>query len=110
MLKEVEKLEEFSEIIEVNDAVLFYFSHEQCNVCKVLKPKVEEFVSSSFPKIELFYCDTIKSPEIAAQNSIFAVPTIMVYFAGRETIRKSRNVGIDELELELERPYRMIFE
>ena len=93
----VKSLNEFNELIEIKEAVLFYFSHEQCNVCKVLKPKVEELIEEYFPKIELFYCDTVKYPEIAAQNSIFAVPTLKVYFAGRETIKKSRNLGIEEI-------------
>jgi thioredoxin 1 len=110
MYKEVKTLEEFNKVIESNDAALFYFSHEQCNVCKVLKPKVANVLENDFPKIELFYCDTVKSPELAAQNSVFAVPTLLVYFGGRETIRKSRNVGIEELRKEIERPYQIIFE
>jgi hypothetical protein len=48
-------------------------------------------------------------PEVAAQNRVFAVPTLLVYFDGREYIRKSRNIGIGELEREIERPYSMIF-
>ncbi len=110
MYKEIKTLEEFAHIIESNDGALFYFSHEQCNVCKVLKPKVEELIRKDFPKVELFYCDTVNSPELAAQNSVFAVPTLLIYFGGRETVRKSRNVGIQELQGEIERPYQIIFE
>ena len=110
MYQSIKSLEEFKKIVKEKDAVLFYFSHEQCNVCKVLKPKVQELISSNFPKIELFYCDTLKSPELAAQNSVFTVPTLLVYFGGQETIRKSRNLGIEELKAELERPYQLIFE
>ena len=66
-------------------------------------------VETNFPKIELFYCNTVNSPELAAQNSVFAVPTLLVYFGGRETVRKSRNLGIEELKVELERPYGLVF-
>lgn len=110
MYKNVKSLEEFNQIIENQDAVLFYFSHEQCNVCKVLKPKIQELITENFPKVELFYCDTVIYPDLAAQNRIFAVPTLVVYFGGRETIRKSRNLGIEELREELERPYSLVFE
>jgi thioredoxin 1 len=110
MYKEIKTLEEFKQVIGEDDAALFYFSHQQCNVCKVLKPKIAELIKADFPKIGLFYCDTVNSPELAAQNSVFAVPTLLVYFGGRETIRKSRNLGIEELKMELERPYGLIFE
>jgi len=101
--------ENYQQAIDQNEAVLFYFSHDQCNVCKVLKPKIAELVETEFPKLKLFYCDTINIPELAAQNRIFAVPTIVVFFAGKEYIRKSRNMGIDELSNEMKRPYEMIF-
>lgn len=109
MFKQISNFEEFKKVSEENDAVLFYFSHEQCNVCKVLKPKIQELIKQEFPKIKLFYCDTVKTPELAAQNSIFTVPTILVYFAGKESLRKSRNIGIMELKNELQRPYNIIF-
>jgi len=109
MYQEIESLEKYNGTIDQNDAALIYFSHEQCNVCKVLKPKIEELITENFPKIHLFYCDTIKYPEIAAQNSIFTVPTIIIYFGGKELYRKSRNIGIVELESLIERPYSMMF-
>lgn len=89
--------------------MLAYFSTETCNVCKVLKPKVAELIQASFPEIKLVYIQTDKLPEVAAQNQVFAVPTLLVYFEGREYIRKSRNIGIGELEREIDRPYSMIF-
>ncbi|MEN8120338.1 MAG: thioredoxin family protein [Bacteroidota bacterium] len=110
MINTIETLEQYNEVIEKEDAALFYFSHEQCNVCKVLKPKVAEMLTDGFPKVKMYYCDTKKSPELAAQNSIFAVPTILIYFGGRESIRKSRNIGVNELRGHIERPYQMIFE
>lgn len=110
MINTIETLEKYNEVIEKEDAVLFYFSHEQCNVCKVLKPKVAEMLTDEFPKAKMYYCDTKKSPELAAQNSIFAVPTILIYFGGRESVRKSRNIGVNELREYIERPYNLIFE
>ncbi len=110
MINTIETLEKYNEVIEKEDAVLFYFSHEQCNVCKVLKPKVAEMLTDEFPKAKMYYCDTKKSPELAAQNSIFAVPTILIYFGGRESVRKSRNIGVNELREHIERPYNLIFE
>ena len=90
-------------------AVLAYFSTTECNVCKVLKPKLMELVLSEFSQISLVYVETNLQPEVAAQNRIFAVPTLLVFFDGKEYIRKSRNFGLDELRKELLRPYRLMF-
>ncbi len=106
----IETMQEFNDLLQKEEAVLVYFSHEQCNVCKVLKPKVAEMVENEFPKLKMVYSDTVKSPEISGQNSVFAVPTIVVFFGGRESIRKSRNIGIRELYDAIERPYNMMFE
>lgn len=101
--------DEFKKAVEFNKAVLIYFSHEECNVCKVLKPKINEFINDNFPKIALFFCDTIQNPQIAAQNSIFTVPTLIIFLEGKEYIRKSRNFGIEELKEIIERPYNLLF-
>jgi hypothetical protein len=60
--------------------------------------------------MQMYYCDTIESPEVAAQNSIFAVPTLVIYFDGKEYLRKSRNIGLLELQKDIERPYSLMFD
>jgi hypothetical protein len=54
------------------------------------------------------YIDTVKTPEAAGQFRIFSVPTVLCFFEGRESIRKSRNIGIDELRAEISRPYEIL--
>lgn len=110
MYTEITSLTGFQEAIRTHTAVLFYFSHEACNVCKVLKPKVGEAMQEQFPELALFYADTKKRAEISAQNSIFAVPTILVFFDGREYLRKSRNIGLNELVESIQRPYELLFQ
>lgn len=109
MVGSIQNMKEFNSVLKNEDAALFYFSHEECNVCKVLKPKVDELLELEFPRIKMYYVNTMEQPEIAGQQRIFAVPTIVVYFAGREYIRKSRNIGLSELRMELSRPYSMMF-
>lgn len=103
-------ISEFDLILAENDVVLSYFSTETCSVCHVLKPKVIEMVSESFPKMKMVFIESDKLPELAAQNRVFTAPTVVVFFAGRETIRKSRAFGVDELKSEIARPYSMMFE
>lgn len=109
-MKDLTSIEEYEKFNSENSATLLYFSTPQCNVCKVLKPKLEEFINSEFPKIKMGYINSEQLPEVAAQNRIFTVPTIIVLLDGKEFIRKSRNVNLAEFSAELERPYSMYFE
>lgn len=108
MITNITNFEDYSAAIE-HKGCLIYFSHEKCNVCKVLKPKIHQLLSDNFPKIKMFYCNTELYPDIAGQNSIFTVPTIVIFFDQKEFFRKSRNIGIQELENDLKRPYLLIF-
>lgn len=100
---------EFNQLLKENDAVLAYFSTEICSVCKVLKPKVEEMLAESFPRIRAVFIQSDQLPELAAQLSVFAAPTVIVFFDGRESIRKSRAFGIDQLMGEIRRSYDPLF-
>ncbi|MCW3804214.1 thioredoxin family protein [Plebeiibacterium marinum] len=100
---------EFEEKTNNNQGVIFYFSHDECSVCKVLLPKINEMVEEHFPYMQLCYCNIKLSPELAAQNRIFAVPSILVYFEEKPYFQFSRNLSISELKNAITRPYQMIF-
>ncbi len=110
MFKEIKSIDEFIALKDEQEAVLAYFSTDACSVCKVLKPKVEEMVTTNFPKMQLVYVQSDVLPDVAAQNSIFTAPTIVVFFDGRETIRKSRAIGVGEIQSEIARYYSMLFD
>ncbi len=103
-------LEEFEETLNENLGVLFYFSTISCNVGEALEPKVLGLLENNFPKIPFCFVDMNASPEVSAKNNVFTEPTILVFFDGKETIRKSRNIGISELKNAIERPYQLFFE
>lgn len=105
----IQSLEEFTAAIENYRAVLAYFSTESCSVCHVLKPKLEQMIALEFPQIKLLYIPSDQLPEVAAQNRIFTAPTVLVFFEGKESIRKSRAFGIEQLKAEIQRPYSIAF-
>ncbi|MBV5312502.1 MAG: thioredoxin family protein [Prolixibacteraceae bacterium] len=109
-MEKIHSIPEFDKVLVEDDAVLAYFSTEICSVCKVLKPKVSEMVTEAFPKMKMVFIESDRLPELAAQNRVFAAPTVIIFFAGRETIRKSRAFGLDELRSEIQRPYSLLFE
>ncbi|WP_372775744.1 thioredoxin family protein [Mangrovibacterium sp.] len=100
---------EFSALLQQKSAVLAYFSTEECQVCKVLKPKVIEMITEHFEQLSPVYVPINTNPEIAGQCRIFAVPTIVIFFEGKEFIRKSRGFSLEELKNDLLRPYRLLF-
>lgn len=109
-IKLIKNYSDFQEIVKNNIAVCFYLSTPECNVCKVLKPKVIEMIKTEFSQIHFYYIDLNEAKEVSGQLSVFAVPTILIYFDGKETIRASRNIHINELHKQIKRYYQMIFE
>lgn len=100
----------FKKFSDENPAVCFYMSTPQCNVCKVLKPKVMDLIKTKFTQIKFVYVDLNEAREIAGQLSVFAIPTIIIFFEGKEAIRVSRNISIEMLGEQIERYYQLMFE
>lgn len=105
----VSTIEDYWKIANSHQAICFYLSTPECNVCKVLKPKVIEMIEKEFPHIQFKYIDLSEAKEISGQLSVFSVPTILIYFEGKETIRVSRNIHLEELREQIDRYYQMIF-
>jgi len=108
--KIINSSDELNEILATQIAVLLYFSTTSCSVGEAFEPKVKSLVSSKFPKLKLYNIDLNFSPKLAAEHNAFVEPTVLVFFEGKETIRKSRNISIYELEEAIKRPYELIFE
>ena len=98
------------QLVISSDALLLYFSHEGCNVCKVLRPKIEHLLINDYPKLQFKYINTVHEAELSAQFQVFTVPTVLVYFEGKEYFRFSRNIGLSQLEDAIKRPYQLLFE
>ncbi len=104
------KMEDIKSLISGNEAVLLYFSTDRCAPCISLRPKVFDLLEKKFPKMKMELIDAEGSPEISAQFSVFASPTILLFFDGKETRRFSKYISVDELEESIDRYYKMIFD
>ncbi|GAB4329424.1 MAG: thioredoxin family protein [Calditrichia bacterium] len=91
-----------NEKLRERKTVLTYFSYPDCNVCKVLLPKVKDLLKD-YPQIDFLYVDTQQEPEVSGQYLVFAVPTIILFYEGREAKRFSRHFSLQELSEFLER-------
>ena len=102
--------ENFDKALAENDAVTVYFNTVSCNVGESLAPKVKTLIADKFPKMKFFHVDMGMNPEIAANYSVFVEPTILIFFVGKESVRKSRHFSTHELESAIARPYTLLFE
>jgi thioredoxin-like negative regulator of GroEL len=106
----ISTINDFQHQVNKQQAVIFYFSNDNCSVCKVLLPKVEELIEEEFPLVQTFYINTQNSADIAAQNRIFVAPTVLIYFEGKQYFQFSRNFSLNQLKEAIKRPYQLIFQ
>ena len=104
----MQTIEVINKSIKENPAVMLYFSAPTCNVCHALKPKLLEAIESNFEEFKIVSIDTSVEQEVAAHFNVFAIPTVLVFLEGREFLRKSRHMSVDEVVREIERPYTMM--
>ena len=103
-------LDELVQLIQQETAVIVYFYNDDCPPCISLRPKVEELISNTFQKMQLVWVNSKNHPKIPASYNVFANPTILIFFEGKEFKRFSKYVSISELEQKIERYYNLIFE
>lgn len=109
-MTELHKLDELKERIQNQQGVLSYFYSDRCAPCVSLRPKVIKLVEREFPKIELVFINSEKSPDIPAHYGIFSNPAILFFLEGKEYFRKSKYISEDELQQNIDRLYSMAFE
>jgi len=102
------RIQEIETTVKENLAVMLYFSAPSCNVCHALKPKLLDAIESNFEEFKIISIDVSQEQEIAAHYSVFAIPTVLVFLDGREFLRKSRHMSVDEVVREIQRPYEIM--
>jgi len=104
----MQTIQNIEKTLKEKPAVMLYFSAPSCNVCHALKPKLLEAIDTNFKEFEIISIDVSIEQEIAAHFNVFAIPTVLIYLDGREFIRKSRHMSVDELVREIKRPYEIM--
>lgn len=103
------EIKDIESLVAEKPAVLLYFFNDNCAPCKILRPKVQELVHDKFPNLEFLLINAEQFPATSAQYGVFASPTLLIFFEGKEYIRESKNISIVELSDKIERIYTMIF-
>ncbi len=89
--------EEFDKLMKDNRPMVLYFHHPLCSTCQEAGPALETLLKNyegfNFTKLNLE-----EHPDIAAQNMVFIVPSLLVLYNGREYHRQSRFIDIPALD------------
>jgi len=109
MQNTISSIAEFKTIKEKETAFVLYVTDNTCNVGENVAPKLEKLLAENFPKLKLYTTYMSDAPELTGQLSVFAIPTVLVYFEGKQYIQKSRTFSLEALEKEIERYYLMVF-
>ena len=94
MVKEI-NAEEYSEILNSSRPVVIDFHATWCGPCKVLSPILEE-LDEEIEGVEFVKHDVDQHPQIAGQNQVMGVPTVVILKDGEV---KDRFVGVQPKEV-----------
>lgn len=101
---------DLEQLIVDNRGVVLYFATNSCSVGEALEPKVRSLLNEKFPRLVFNFIDMNAAPEFSAKHQVFVEPTILLFIDGKEFLRKSRHIGMGELEMAMERLYPLAFE
>jgi thioredoxin-like negative regulator of GroEL len=105
---QAQNLQQIQNSINTGKPVLIYFSGENCSVCKVLKPKIEDEINKNFPLFDILEVQTDLHKEITSHFTVFSIPTMLVFFDKKEFFRRGRNMSVSVFMEELKRPYNLM--
>jgi len=88
-----ENLEQF---MAEDEPFILYFSSKDCNVCQAVFPKLMNLVEVYPIKAAKIYIDELV--EIAGQSLVFTVPTVLIFYDGKEILRESRFIDFEKVE------------
>jgi thioredoxin-like negative regulator of GroEL len=108
-MTEINDPEALNNAIAATPGMLIYFFDDRCMPCVSLRPKVEKLMHERFEKMKLAWINSREFPELPAAWGVFASPTLLLFFDGKETKRFSKYISLPELEQAIERYYRMLF-
>ena len=96
-------------MLKQEEFTFIYITTRDCNVCKVLQPKLRE-LAKSYPNSTFHLIELDDHKEAAGYFMAFSIPTFLVYSEGKELIRTARHLDMEEIKYKLDRYYEMLFD
>ena len=98
----LEHAEAYSTLIHSSTMLLVQFGSHTCAPCTAIMQKIDSWCAEH-PLCRSLYVPVEQFRELAAGESVFSVPTILVYIEGRVTIRESGYFSLEEIFNRMER-------
>jgi thioredoxin len=93
----------FLELIDTSDhPVLVDFWAQWCGPCRLVSPAVERLAREYSGRLVTVKIDVDRKPAIASRFEVQAVPTIMMFWKGRELMRLQGAHGYEALRRQVE--------
>lgn len=96
----IQSKEQLEQFLTDQRLAILYFSSQNCNVCQAVFPKLINLAEAYSVKTAKILTD--EQTEIAGQNLVFTVPTILIIYEGKEILRESRFIDFQKVERTLE--------
>ncbi len=88
-----------AEVLKSTEPVLVDFHAEWCGPCKAMAPALEQVATEMKGKLKVVKVDVDQNPGITQKYAIQAMPTLIMFNAGKEV---NRNVGALVQKVKLE--------
>jgi thioredoxin-like negative regulator of GroEL len=104
----LKNIDEIKSLISNNKIVLLYISSKNCNICKVIYPRLVGMLET-YPEVKAARADIQELPLLSGEYNVFTIPCILVFAEGKEIVREARYIDIEAIEEMLERYYKMFY-
>ncbi len=100
---------ELQQAIQNEKILIVQFGAESCAPCHAIRNKIDAW-NQTGEAIYSLYIPVEEFSELAAQSSVFAVPTILVYVEGKLAIRESGYFGLEPILQKIRQYQKMLQE
>ncbi|NFA14618.1 thioredoxin [Clostridium botulinum] len=101
-MEEIKNINYIENTMKDNSMILIYFSsNEKCNVCTILKEKINAIGKKYNIKVFNVNIDNFK--DASGRYNIFTVSTTLFYIEGKEILREGRYTSLIEFEEKIKR-------
>ncbi|MFU8837414.1 MAG: thioredoxin family protein [Thiohalomonadaceae bacterium] len=102
--------QQFAELLASESALAVYFSADSCSVCHNLYPRIEQMLAEYYPRFRVLKIQVNTATALAAQMGVLSVPTLIIFLDHREQQRYVRQMSVEGLRQDLQRPYALLFD
>ncbi len=88
--------EDYNELTTRDSLTIVQFGSDSCGPCHAITNKIDNWLENH-PSVSSRYIPIEKFQSIAAQHEVFSVPTTIIYYDGKELVRRSGYYSLEEV-------------